>query len=222
MGLRPGHQPLHPLLIGGGDFGGQVLPQPLDVIEGRTCFQRLDEHCGGALHHHAPDELLGRRRPRGAGHGLHPTAESVDHGGTPRRTGTGDQGRCGQAGTGHAGQQRDVGKLEVSFPGDHRQLVLDRGGRGRPVGVHRGLRYRIDGLQQRQLGLGPSGYGQHEVGVPNGKSRVDKPLDPVRCPPLCGVEGRHLGPGVGEIGSHQCAGLTKAEDTDSCLLDHDS
>ena len=127
MGLRPGHQPGEPLLIGGLDLAGQVAPEPDQIIGRRSGPERLDQHRSGAFHHDASQQLPGRRRSRGPVQRFGPTAEGVDHRAVALGAVAGDQGGRRQAGARHHGHERSVCEVQVPLCSIGRQLALQLG-----------------------------------------------------------------------------------------------
>ena len=146
--------PLHAARVGRGQFGGDVLAQPLLIACRPGRVQRLDDGRGHALVEHAAQQFPAGREPGRPGQDLNASAQRGQQAGVA--LGAVPAGHHGdtQAAAGDGSHHRDVREGHAAGFGDARQLPLDarrggievgpegagpQAGQSGPEGVHRGL-----------------------------------------------------------------------------------
>jgi hypothetical protein len=149
------HDPVQALRVGRGQFGADVLTQPLLVACRPGRLERLDDGCGHALVEDAAQQLLGGREPGRPCEHLDTGSQRRQQGGVPRGAVPAGQHGDTQAPSRNGRHHRHVCERHAAGLGDAGEFLLGarRGGiqvrpqgirahPGQPgaEGVHRGLR----------------------------------------------------------------------------------
>jgi hypothetical protein len=122
--------PLHAARVGRGQFGGDVLAQPLLMACGPGRLQRLDDRRGHALIEHAAQQFLAGRQAGRPGQDLDVGAQRGQQAGVAVGAVPAGQHGNPQAAPGDGRHHRDVGEGHAAGFGDTGEFTLDarRGG----------------------------------------------------------------------------------------------
>jgi len=110
--------------VSGGQFGRDVLLQPLFVTGGPGGGQGLDDRGGHPLVEHAAQEFPGGGEPGRTVEHFDAGAERGEDGGVARGAGPAGQHRDAQAAPGHRGHDGDVRERDARFLREAGQLPL--------------------------------------------------------------------------------------------------
>jgi hypothetical protein len=166
--------PLHAVRIGRGQFGGDMIAQPLLVACGPGRLQGLDDGRGHAFVEHAAQQFLAGRDPGRPGQHLNVGTQRGEQAGeAPGAVPAGQHGDT-QAAAGDGRHHRDVGEGHADRGGDAGELPLEarrggvqvspegvrsQSGQPGPEGVHRGLgavhaQYQVCASRRLRLAAG--------------------------------------------------------------------
>jgi hypothetical protein len=121
----PVDDPLHAARVGRGQFGGDMLAQPLFLTCRAGGLQRLDDGRGHALVEHAAEQFLAGREPGRPGQHLDLGAERGQQRGEASGGVPAGQHRDVQAAPGDGRHHRDVGEGHASGLGDAGEFPLE-------------------------------------------------------------------------------------------------
>jgi hypothetical protein len=116
--------PPHAARVGRGQFGDDVLVQPLLLAGGAGGLERLDDGRRHALVEHAAQQLLGGREPGGPGQDLDTGPQGGQHAGVGFGAVAAGQHGDAQTAARDGGHHRDVGEGHAGGHGDTLELPL--------------------------------------------------------------------------------------------------